>query len=142
MNNRIAGFLVKSQQYYLKQLGFYNGPVNGIWGEECKEAMEVFKLDESFKPANAKRGNGPFIPFERLPKGFKWEVFDGQRGIIQSDNSTYLLQVQKLVDGILELSEAADTSNRRNALDVIGVKQVRSKEETDSQPISDYINNS
>ena len=140
MNNRIAGFLIKSQQYYLKRLGFYNGPINGQWSEACREAMDVFKLDDSFRPANPKRGNGPFTPFERLPQGFKWEVFDGQRGIIKNENLPYHLVVQQLVDGILGIDESENSSDRRNALDVLGIKEVKREPGSDSESVSDFIN--
>lgn len=141
MSNRIAGFLVKSQQYYLKTLGFYDGEINGIWNDACCEAMDVFKLDESFKPANVRRGNQPFVPFERLPKGFKWEVFDGQRGIIKADNLPYHLVVQQLIDGILGVDETDNIKERRSALAVLGIKEVKPVESEDNGSIDDFIAN-
>jgi hypothetical protein len=141
MSNRIAGFLVKSQQYYLKSLGYYEGEINGVWNDACREAMDVYKLDESFKPANIRRSNGPFVPFERLPKGFKWEVFDGQRGIIKADNLPYHLVVQQLIDGILGVDETDRIEERRSALQVLGIKEAKPVESGDSGSIDDFIAN-
>lgn len=142
MSNRIPGFLIKSQQYYLSVLGFYNGEIDGRWNQECKEAFEIFKLDESFKPSNSRRGNGPFIPFERLPKGFKWEIFDGQRGIIKIENLPYHLAVQQLIDGILRANYSENSSSRRDAFDVLGVKSAKRENdvETGKESVSDFIN--
>lgn len=161
MSRRIVGILIKSQQYYLKEKGYYKGKINGIWSEECQEAMDLFKLDPAFKPANPKRGNGPFLPFERLPQGFKWEVLDGQRAIVKDEELPYFMTIQALVDGILadenDTSENKDTKkdnvttttsspNQRNAMEVIGTKnQVKKAEEivpaTKSESISDFVNN-
>jgi hypothetical protein len=53
----------------------------------------------------------------------------------------FYLTVQELVDGILG-SDSKQSSNRRNALDVIGVKEVQreSRSESNKESISDYIN--
>lgn len=140
MNERIVGFLIKSQQFYLKELGFYSGAIDGRWNDECREAMSKFKKEEIFKPANSRRKNEPFLPFERLPNGFKWGIFDGQRGIIKEDSEVpYIMNVQNLVDGILNIDDVYD-EKRRNAYDVIGIKNPSQEETSErSESISDFI---
>lgn len=131
MNERIAGLLVKSQQYYLKEMGFYKGPIDGAWGDECRQAMRQFKQDPQFSPA-IKRDDLPFIPFDRLPQGFKWEVIDGQRAIIKMDNLHFVLVVQNLLDGITGVQG-------RDAYDALGEKRRDVEEQGRIDSISDYV---
>lgn len=121
MSNRIIGFLIKSQQYYLKELGFYLGEIDGIWNAECVDAIELFKLDAGFYPANVRRENTPFIPFERLPKGFKWEILDGQRCILKDSSLPYIMTIQNLVDSILGVG-LVKSAVSRDARSVLGIK--------------------
>lgn len=121
MEDRIVGFLIKSQQFYLKELGFYDGEIDGVWGLNSRTAMEDFKKDPRYSPASLRRSSSAFTPFERLPKGFKWGVFDGQRGIIKEEMGTpYVFVVQKLVDGILGLTDSENGEGRRDAFRVLG----------------------
>lgn len=96
--DRIDCVLIKSQQAYFAKLGFYSGLIDGIWGPESKAAMEKFKKDKKFKPANIRRGDGPFVPFERLPAGFEWEILDGQRCILETANLPKQFIFQELVN--------------------------------------------
>ena len=44
MSNRIAGFLVKSQQYYLKSLGYYDGEIKAFsFSDEKEEALFILE---------------------------------------------------------------------------------------------------
>lgn len=58
------------QQLILKQLGFYTGPLDGIWGPVTIEAMRKFenRLD-MFRPARP-RGGLPFADGDKLPHHF------------------------------------------------------------------------
>jgi peptidoglycan hydrolase-like protein with peptidoglycan-binding domain len=58
------------QQVILKGLGFYNGPLDGIWGPQSIEAMKRFerKLD-LFRPSRPTNGM-PFDSVGPYPKGF------------------------------------------------------------------------
>lgn len=96
--DRIDGVLIKSQQAYFTKLGFYSGTIDGIWGPESKAALEKFRKSPKFKPANIKRGDGPFVPFERLPACFEWDILDGQRCILESTNLPKEFVFQELVN--------------------------------------------
>lgn len=126
--NRIVGILIKSQQFYLKELGFYDGPIDGLWGLKSRQAMRDFQKDDQYKPA-LKTDDSPFVPFDRLPQGFKWDVIDGQRGIIKLDNLPYILTTQSLIEGI----EGTGARARPQYM----VVPIQEKEKPDS--IADYI---
>jgi hypothetical protein len=106
MNNRIDGILLKSQQAYMKKLGFYLGPVDGFWGEKSKGAILKWRDSERFSPANKRRGDNPFVPFERLPKGFEWGILDGQRCMMEKSNLPASFAVQELVNLIVQPTTA------------------------------------
>lgn len=111
MADRIIGVLQKTQQVYLKKLGFYDGEIDGIWNEKCCAAMEKWKNSGKFLPANKKRGNGPFIPFERLPKGYSWQLLDGQRCIVQDSTLPANFVMQELVNLIVPQTTKSTSSN-------------------------------
>lgn len=111
MADRIIGVLQKTQQVYLKKLGFYDGAIDGIWNEKCCAAMEKWKNSGKFSPANKKRGNGPFIPFERLPKGYSWQLLDGQRCIVQDSTLPANFVMQELVNLIVPQTPKSTISN-------------------------------
>lgn len=61
------------QQLILRQLGFYTGPLDGIWGPVSIEAMKKFENRlELFRPARPK-GGLPFSDSDKLPRHFYWE---------------------------------------------------------------------
>lgn len=64
------------QQMILKELGFYTGPLDGIWGPDAIEAMKRFenRLD-IYRPARPSCGL-PFADGARLPAGL-WFSRDG-----------------------------------------------------------------
>ena len=111
MADRIIGVLQKTQQVYLKKLGFYDGEIDGIWSEKCCAAMEKWKNSGKFLPANKKRGNGPFIPFERLPKGYSWQLLDGQRCIVQDSTLPANFVMQELVNLIVPQTTKSTITN-------------------------------
>jgi N-acetylmuramoyl-L-alanine amidase len=37
-------------QQVLAEKGYYTGPVNGVWGPECVEALKRFQQDQSLTP--------------------------------------------------------------------------------------------
>lgn len=105
---RILGLNVKSQQLLMRELGIYKGAVDGIWGDLSVAAMNDFKSLPEYAPASPRRSNTPFLPFDRLPKGYKWEVIDGQRCILKVNaNTPHMFVVQGLIDAILD----AETTN-------------------------------
>ncbi len=61
------------QQMILKELGYYTGPLDGVWGPQSIEAMRRFENRVSdFRPAR-QTGGLPFSAESRLPKGMWWE---------------------------------------------------------------------
>lgn len=61
------------QQLILRQLGFYTGPLDGIWGPVSIEAMKKFENRlELFRPARPK-GGLPFSDGDKLPRHFYWD---------------------------------------------------------------------
>lgn len=127
--NRIVGILIKSQQFYLKEMGFYDGLIDGLWGPKSRQAMRDFQKDDQYKPA-LKTDDSPFVPFDRLPHGYKWDVIDGQRGIVKLDNLPYILTTQSLIEGI----EGASQRTMSTACMVPVVQEI---EKSDS--IADYL---
>lgn len=101
MRTRIMSLQVKSQQYYLKEFGYYVGSIDGVWRDTCREAMRLFQQDLRYKPAT-KATDTPFIPFEVLPKGFTWELIDGQRGILLETTLPRNFALEKLINAITE----------------------------------------
>ena len=98
MQNRIDGLLLKSQQVYLKKLGFYSAKIDGFWGPKSKAAMIAYRESNLFFPASKRRGDGPFVPFEKLPKGYEWNILDGQRCIMEKNSLPASFAVQELVN--------------------------------------------
>ena len=115
MADRIIGVLQKTQQVYLKKLGFYDGEIDGIWNEKCCAAMEKWKNSGKFYPANKRRGSGPFIPFERLPKGYSWQLLDGQRCVVQDSTLPANFVMQELVNLIMsQTTKSTNLTNTQN----------------------------
>ncbi|MFA4890777.1 MAG: peptidoglycan-binding protein [Candidatus Gracilibacteria bacterium] len=56
---------VKSLQEYLKQLGYFNGIVNGYFGDETRMAIYVFQKDKGLVQSIADLGAGHFGPSTR-----------------------------------------------------------------------------
>ena len=63
MQDRIIGVLHKSQQVYMRELGFYTGEIDGIWGQKSHEAMKLWVESPKFGPANKKARNWPNYSF-------------------------------------------------------------------------------
>ena len=69
-------FQLIRQQLILKELGFYTGPLDGVWGPDCIDAMQRYenRLD-LYRPARPSCGL-PFADGARLPSGL-WFSRDG-----------------------------------------------------------------
>lgn len=66
---QIAKRQLLRQQVILKGLGFYTGPLDGIWGPQCIEAMKKFEMRRDlFKPARPVNGL-PFGDTNSYPRG-------------------------------------------------------------------------
>lgn len=131
---RILGLNVKSQQLLMRELGIYKGAVDGIWGDLSVAAMNDFKSLPEYAPASPRRSNTPFLPFDRLPKGFKWEVIDGQRCILKVNaNTPHMFVVQGLIDAILD----AETTN---TVSPTQETESESEEAADEDPLDDNSN--
>lgn len=123
MQDRIIGVLHKSQQVYLRELGFYTGEIDGIWGQKSHEAMKLWVESPKFGPANKKRGTGPIIPFERLPKGYSWGVLDGQRCVVKKNSLPQSFVMQELVNLMTQPAKKAKVSQNPQTTNVASVKQ-------------------
>jgi hypothetical protein len=64
--------LIKCQQSILKDLGLYQGKIEGAWGIKSMSAMAGLQDTTTFAGLRRRPGNEPFAPFEPLPKGWTW----------------------------------------------------------------------
>ena len=56
------------QQEILKGLGFYNGPIDGIWGPDTIKAMQKFEASPSYLPGVPNNGL-PMKDRQKYPAG-------------------------------------------------------------------------
>lgn len=63
---------ILAQQIVLAYLGFYKGPIDGIWSGDSITAKRKFECDDSFIPAAPSNGL-PFAHRAKLPKGLVWD---------------------------------------------------------------------
>lgn len=63
---------LKYQQMVLKHLGFYKGPIDGIWSNDTITAKKQFEFKREFSPAIPNNGL-PFSLHDRLPKGLHYQ---------------------------------------------------------------------
>lgn len=63
---------LQAQQVVLAYLGFYKGPIDGIWSGDSISAKRRFECDDSFIPAAPSNGL-PFAHKCKLPKGMLWD---------------------------------------------------------------------
>jgi hypothetical protein len=63
---------LKAQQIVLAFLGFYRGPIDGIWSMDTISAKRKFECDHLFIPAAPSNGL-PFAHRQKLPKGCMWD---------------------------------------------------------------------
>lgn len=63
---------LSAQQLVLAFLGFYKGPIDGIWSTDSILAMKAFERDDSFCPGVPTNGL-PFHVTAKLPKGMYWD---------------------------------------------------------------------
>jgi hypothetical protein len=63
---------LSAQQLVLAFLGFYKGPIDGIWSTDSILAMKAFERDDSFCPGVPTNGL-PFGTTAKLPKGMYWD---------------------------------------------------------------------
>lgn len=63
---------LKYQQIVLKHLGFYKGPIDGIWSTGTINAKKQFEFKREFSPAIPSNGL-PFGLQDRLPKGLHFK---------------------------------------------------------------------
>lgn len=71
------------QQLVLKKLGYYTGPLDGVWGPNSIEAMRKFEMRlDKFRPAH-QSGGLPLPAGGPLPKGFWMD-----RGLLCYDDLT------------------------------------------------------
>ncbi len=83
------------QQVILTGLGFYTGPLDGIWGPQCIEAMKKFEMRRDlFKPARPVNGL-PFGDNNSYPRG------------VMSLGGKEPLLYHKCVDDLTEREDAA-----------------------------------
>jgi len=63
---------LSAQQLVLAFLGFYKGPIDGIWSTDSIVAMKAFERDDDFCPGVPTNGL-PFSVAAKLPKGMYWD---------------------------------------------------------------------
>jgi hypothetical protein len=88
-----------AQQLVLAFLGFYKGPIDGIWSGDSISAKRRFECDDAFIPAAPNNGL-PFTHRAKLPKGCQWNV-EGllwHRGLTPEKASEILKKQQKQTD--------------------------------------------
>ena len=123
MADRIISVLNKSQQAYMRELGFYDGKIDGIWGQKSRAAMTLWVNSGNFAPGNKKRGDGPIIPFERLPKGYMWEVLDGQRCIVKQTTLPKSFVMHELVNLLTQEAKSAKVAQNTQTTNAASVAQ-------------------
>lgn len=64
---------IRAQQVVLAFLGFYKGPIDGIWSSGSIDAKRAFEFHDSFIPAAPNNGL-PFTLRQKLPKGCLWDA--------------------------------------------------------------------
>lgn len=74
---------LRAQQIVLAFLGFYKGPIDGIWSHDSIAAKQKFEFDPSFIPAAPSNGL-PFTFRQKLPKGCYWD----ENGLLSHRNLT------------------------------------------------------
>lgn len=77
----IENILIKSQQYLLSAEGYYDGPINGVWDEKCKDAIKAFAKTKDWGQA-AFVDADYFKPFAILPTNYKWSIINASRAIV------------------------------------------------------------
>lgn len=63
---------ISAQQLVLAFLGYYKGPIDGIWSGDSISAKRRFECDDAFIPAAPSNGL-PFPNRAKLPKGCQWD---------------------------------------------------------------------
>lgn len=53
---------LKSQQKILRDAGLYTGPIDGLWSQECENAMKGFAIKSPAGNTNGKPFDGRLIP--------------------------------------------------------------------------------
>lgn len=87
---------LQAQQVVLAYLGFYKGPIDGIWSGDSISAKRRFECDDLFIPAAPSNGL-PFAHKCKLPKGMLWDK-DGllaHRGLTPEKAAEILKTQQK-----------------------------------------------
>lgn len=87
---------LQAQQVVLAYLGFYKGPIDGIWSADSISAKRRFECDDLFIPAAPSNGL-PFAHKCKLPKGMLWDK-DGllsHRGLTAEKAAEILKTQQK-----------------------------------------------
>lgn len=87
---------IRAQQIVLAYLGFYKGPIDGVWSGDSISAKRRFECDDSFIPAAPSNGL-PFAHRAKLPKGCVWDQDGllGHRGLTVEKAGEILKNQQK-----------------------------------------------
>lgn len=67
---------LKAQQTVMAFLGFYKGPIDGIWSMDSISAKRRFEEDDLFLPCYPNNGL-PFTARQKLPANLYWKA-DGK----------------------------------------------------------------
>ncbi len=80
----IANLGVRSQQWMLQREGHYHGVIDGEWSEACRVALQEFatRPEPGFGPAQLPETGRCFVPYEELPTGYQWCLWQSQRIVV------------------------------------------------------------
>ena len=77
-----TGSAVKNLQYTLYELGYYDGAIDGIYGQTTSDAVRAFQIENSLKPVDGIAGNatqGRLYSSSAIPASKAGDLYDTVR---------------------------------------------------------------
>lgn len=115
-----TGTTVKNLQYTLYELGFYDGPRDGVYGDTTADAVRAFQIRNKLNPVDGKAGNQTLQKLysaEAIPAAAPDEAYDTVRPGDRNDT------VYQLRDCLVQLGYLDDLNNTYDIDMVEAVKQ-------------------
>ena len=104
-----SGSAVKNLQYTLYELGYYDGAIDGIYGQTTSDAVRAFQIENSLKPVDGIAGNatqGRLYSSSAIPASKAGDLYDTVR---PGDRGDVVVQIQDCLASYSYLS--ADNIN-------------------------------
>lgn len=103
---------LRAQQIVLAFLGFYKGPIDGIWSRDSIAAKQKFEFDNSFIPAAPSNGL-PFGNRQKLPKGCYWDANGllGHRNLTVEKAKEIMSRQQKQAAPVIASIQSEDSDD-------------------------------